>query len=103
MHDTLRILIDEFRTAQDFGVYVLTNDLKLPRPQSGLHYHDYCCKHGLFQVRLIDEVGFYAHGYGVELKIKSLTIDFDWGDKGQADGFDVWRLYNFAVQNLPAV
>jgi hypothetical protein len=99
MHETLRNLIDEFRTAQDVGVCVLVNDLKIPRPKSGLDWHDYCCRHGLFQVRLIDEVGFYAHGYGVELKIRGLIIDFDWGDNGEADGFDVWRLYNFAVEN----
>jgi hypothetical protein len=92
MHETLRNLIDEFRTAQDVGVRTLVNDLRIPRPKSGLDWHRYCCEHGLFQVRLIDDVAFYAHGYGVELKIKGLIIDFDWGDKGQGDGFDVWRL-----------
>ena len=99
MHETLRNLIDEFRTAQDVGVRTLVNDLRIPRPKSGLDWHRYCCEHGLFQVRLIDDVAFYAHGYGVELKIKGLIIDFDWGDNGEGDGFDVWRLYIFGVEN----
>lgn len=36
------------------------------------------------------------HGYGIEIVAKGIRIDFDWGKNGEADGFDAWRLYNFA-------
>ena len=44
-------------------------------------------------------IGIYSHGYGIEMKIASLTIDFDWGENGEPDGFDTWRLYKFALVN----
>jgi len=37
--------------------------------------------------------------YGIELVIDGLNIDFDWGELGEPDGFDVWRLWNFARLN----
>ena len=44
-------------------------------------------------------IGVYAHGYGIELSFDGLTIDFDWGDLGEPDGFDAWRLWNFYQTN----
>lgn len=59
----------------------------------------YCQENGLYDVDRIDDVAIYCHGFGVELRFDELVIDFDWGDKGQGDGFDGWRLYNFALDN----
>ena len=50
-------------------------------------------------MRWLNGVGVYTHGYGIELTFTDLTIDFDWGDNGEPDGFDGWWLWNFANQN----
>jgi len=36
---------------------------------------------------------FYPHGYGLELAVDDLYIDFDYSKEGYPDGFDKWRLY----------
>jgi hypothetical protein len=36
---------------------------------------------------------FRPHGYGLELKIGNLYIDFDYSETGRADGFDAWRIF----------
>jgi len=96
MNPTLNSLIERFRNAQDVGVKTLTKSLNVPRPSSGLDWVLYCAEHGLHDLDKLGDVGIYAHGYGIELKIAELTIDFDWGDNGEPDGFDGWRLWKFA-------
>lgn len=100
MNPTLAVLIEEFRDAQDIGVATLLNDLKIPQPRSGIGWVHFCEARGLYETKILHGVGVNAHGYGIELKIGPLTIDFDWGAKGEPDGFDGWRLYNFAMDNL---
>ena len=36
---------------------------------------------------------FSPHGYGLELKIGDLYIDYDYSETGRADGFDAWRIF----------
>lgn len=103
MNPTLEILIERFRGAQDIGVAKLIHELAVPRPTSGVDWVHYCSQSGLYKTNEIRGVGVYAHGYGIELKIGPLTIDFDWGANGEPDGFDGWRLYNFALDNLPDI
>jgi hypothetical protein len=103
MNPILALLIKEFRDAQDVGVATLINDLGIPQPTSGFDWVNYCTMNGLYNIRELSRVGIYTHGYGVELKIGSLTIDFDWGANGECDGFDGWRLYNFTIDNLPDI
>jgi hypothetical protein len=62
-----------------------------------------CGETGLYNVRWINGVGIYTHGYGIELIFSDTTIDFDWGDAGEPDGFAVWWLWNFARLNRSAV
>jgi hypothetical protein len=38
---------------------------------------------------------FRPHGYGLELKIGALHIDFDYSREGRADGFDAWRIFAY--------
>lgn len=105
MHSTLAQVIQAFRGAQDLAVATLVERLGIPRPESnvawakrmqaaeacnGLDVHERGQAHGL-HVR--------AHGYGVEIRFPNLTIDFDWGDNGEGNGFDVWRLWNHCSIN----
>jgi hypothetical protein len=58
-----------------------------------------CGETGLYNVRWMNGVDVYSHGYGIELIFGGLTIDFDWGEAGEPDGFDGWWLWNFARHN----
>ncbi|MCO6047045.1 hypothetical protein NG895_24365 [Aeoliella sp. ICT_H6.2] len=101
MHQVLDNLIDRFRRAQDLAVDTLLHDLSIPLPESNRAWPFYCAANGLHDTRELNGIGIYAHGYGVELKINDLVIDFDWGDNGERDGFDAWRLWNFQAGNCP--
>ena len=103
MKQELDHLIDRFRAAQDLAVDAFVRVLNLPLPSSGRDWVRYCSDNGLYEVRHLNGVGFYAHGYGVELKLEGMTIDFDWGPEGETDGFDGWRLYNFTLDNKTGV
>lgn len=99
MLPSLDKLIDQFRRAQDIAVDTLIHKLNIPQPNTNRDWAFYCAEHGLHQIREMQGIGIYAHGYGIELRIDSLTIDFDWGSNGEPDGFDDWRLYRFNIDN----
>ncbi|HSG69757.1 MAG TPA: hypothetical protein VLA12_05050 [Planctomycetaceae bacterium] len=40
---------------------------------------------------------FKPHGYGLELKIGDLYIDYDYSETGRADGFDAWRIFVYLI------
>lgn len=42
----------------------------------------------------------FKHGYGCAVKGPDWAVDFDFGDEGQIDGFDAWRLCAFAGPRL---
>jgi hypothetical protein len=99
MKPELETLIRCFRDAQDVGVATVRDTLQIPLPKSGPDWVHYCWNNGIQKLKELNGVPIYAHGYGIELKIGELTIDFDWGPNGEADGFDAWRLYNFTLDN----
>jgi hypothetical protein len=102
MKPELESLIKQFRAAQDVGVATIRDTLSLPLPKSGPDWVHYCCANGIQKINELNGIPIYAHGYGIELKIDELTIDFDWGPNGEPDGFDAWRLYNFTLDNATA-
>jgi hypothetical protein len=103
MNPELESLIKQFRTAQDVGVATIRDTLSIPLPKSGPDWVHYCCANGLQKINELNGIPIYAHGYGIQLKIDDLTIDFDWGPNGEPDGFDAWRLYNFTLDNATGV
>lgn len=46
-----------------------------------------------------DGVKYFKHGFGVAMKDSSQSIELDLGAEGQFDGFDAWRLHDFAERN----
>jgi hypothetical protein len=44
-------------------------------------------------------VRYFKHGYGIAMNDGSQSIDLDIGPEGEFDGFDAWRLYQFAESN----
>jgi hypothetical protein len=103
MNPVLADLIERFRAAQDVGVavvaYVLGDALGVRLPPSNNEWVMICSESGLYQIRRVSDVEVYAHGYGIEISLPGLQIDFDWGDAGEADGFDGWRLWWFVRSN----
>ena len=103
MQSSLLVLIQRFRDVQDRGVAfiveVLGPTLGIRLPRTPREWVAHCGETGLYNVRWVNGVEVYSHGYGIELIFAGLTIDFDWGECGEPDGFDVWRLYNFARHN----
>ncbi len=45
-------------------------------------------------------VRYRKHGYGCEVFLPDGAVDFDFGERGQIDGFDPWRLKRFAGKRL---
>jgi hypothetical protein len=103
VHPSLTALIERFRHAQDRGVAfvveVLGPTLGVRLPTTADEWVNICGETGLYNARWVNGVEVYSHGYGIELIFAGLTIDFDWGEFGEPDGFDIWRLYNFARHN----
>lgn len=42
------------------------------------------------------------HGYGCRFKNERVYVDFDFGEHGEINGFDCWRLNDFCRKNLKA-
>jgi hypothetical protein len=98
MNAILADIITRFRAAQDRGVATLLR-LGIPLPPSNREWVAICADRGLYRTRTLGDVGFYAHGYGIDLILDDVRIDWDWGDAGEPDGFDAWRLWNFVRDN----
>ncbi len=101
MTPVLDDLIERFRRAQDTAVDILVHKLSIPRPASNREWVFYCAKNGLHESHEVNDITFTAHGYGIAIEIGAEVIDFDWGDHGEPDGFDGWRLYLFSTRNCP--
>ena len=41
-------------------------------------------------------VGYYFHGNGCRVSLPGWEVDWDFGHDGRLDGFDAWRLWQFA-------
>lgn len=46
-----------------------------------------------------DGTQYFKHGYGIVMKDGNREIDLDLGEKGEINGFDAWRLFDFAERN----
>ena len=101
MKQELDELIGEFRSAQDRAVAFLSRELGIPRPDTNRDWVRIWYAHELQKPGVRNGVHIDCHGYGVELVLADVTIDFDWGENGEPDGFDAWRLYVFLLNNRP--
>lgn len=102
MDPLLDDLIGRFRLAQDGAVVFLVDVAKVPWPESTLDWA-LRIRENACQATLPLGAKLRPHGYGIEVVTENLNVDFDWGDKGEPDGFDGWRLYRFSIENCPQV
>ena len=71
----------------------------IPRPESDVEWTGYDIpQRGQFA----DGAQYFAHGFGCAVQLPDTTVDFDFGDEGQIDGFDWTRLAQFAGSKLSA-
>ncbi|MEN3941900.1 hypothetical protein WJU23_11445 [Prosthecobacter sp. SYSU 5D2] len=99
MHPSLIQVITAFRSAQDLAVTTLHERLGVPLPSSNLGWARSCHQMNLPELGQTIGIRIRPHGYGVEMKFPGISIDFDWGDLGEGNGFDVWRLWNHCEEN----
>jgi hypothetical protein len=45
-------------------------------------------------------IEYFKHGYGCAVNLPSGPVDFDFGEEGQINGFDLWRLTRYADERL---
>nr|WP_305009462.1 MULTISPECIES: hypothetical protein [Providencia] len=45
-------------------------------------------------------VKYFKHGYGCAVHLKSGVVDFDFGEHGEINGFDYWRLKSISDNSL---
>jgi len=99
MNEDLINLIKLFNKTQAKALDILETKFSCSRPVSTADYISRC-------VPIIREANYEAsvykirpHGYGMEINVGSKTIDFDFGQNGEFNGFDAWRLENFVKEN----
>lgn len=94
----LERLIDEYLGSVSKAVALL-EEAGIPRPASD---HAWAVNGVPHAGALRDGASYRKHGYGCEVRLASGSVDFDFGRAGQINGFDVWRLADFAGDRLAA-
>lgn len=77
---------------------MLLRDSGIPMPASNT---DWACN-GIEQTGEISGGSpYFKHGYGCKVRLPSgIAVDFDFGERGQINGFDPGRLIHFAGSRL---
>jgi hypothetical protein len=96
MDDRLRPLIDDYKLTVARAVAAL-EATGIPRPASTTEWVGYDVP-GRGQLKGGGE--YFIHGFGCAVRLPDTSVDFDFGDDGQIDGFDWYRLASFAGSRL---
>ena len=99
MNPTFAIIVITFRAAQDRALKTLRDEFRIPIPSSNRQWVQICDELLLYKTHPVNGVSINAHGYGVEVIYQDCSVDFDWGDHGEGNGFDAWRLWNHCEVN----
>ncbi|WP_263220165.1 DUF6896 domain-containing protein [Pseudomonas atacamensis] len=89
--ETLEILINDFIAMVEFSTLVFerkfgTRDIRRLWRSKAIKR----CG------RVTRGVKYELHGIGCRINLSTGSVDFNYGPNGEINGFDVWRLYNFA-------
>src|SRR5689334_16822660 len=90
---------DERRLIRDYqqAVQMVVSALKMRFGREDLltaHHQGQIPKEGT-----VGAVAFTFHGVGCRGTLGTIEVDFDFGPDGRTDGFDAWRLWDFARQS----
>lgn len=96
MDDRLRPLIDDYRATVVRAVAAL-EATGIPRPATATEWAGYDVPGS---GELVGGGEYRIHGFGCAVRLPDTGVDFDFGDDGQIDGFDTYRLSSFAGSRL---
>ena len=96
MDDRLRPLIDDYKATVARAVAAL-EATGIPRPSSTTEWVGYDVPG---RGALAGGGEYFIHGFGCAVRLPDKSVDFDFGDDGQIDGFDWSRLSSFAGSKL---
>lgn len=95
--DRLLTLIAAYKQAAAEAVKSLQATFGISDPLEAYH-EKRIAKSGILDAHGIR--GHYDfHGVGCRFKVNKKSVDVDFGPDGRHDGFDVWRLHWFVVEN----
>jgi hypothetical protein len=103
MIEALIRLIHEYQSKVQEAVELFERYKRLQRPRYPLDW----TFSGISRSGYLDsqcQISYFLHGYGCCVNWSSSRVDWDFGEEGQIDGFDVWRLHDFVeggTQNFP--
>lgn len=96
MNNQLAQLISDYQTSVRTALHLMK--------QSGIPLPSTCVDWVETDIPLCGElkgaISYYKHGIGCAVRLPAGEIDFDFGEKGEIDGFDSWRLLHFAGSRL---
>ena len=96
MKNELRELIDAYREKTSVLIPRLSKTLGFTLPITNTNW---ACLDIPHRGKTDDGIQYFKHGFGVAVKFDGGEIDIDFGDKGEFDGFDGWRLFRFAEES----
>jgi hypothetical protein len=96
MDRRLSNLIQEYQRRVADAVAMLET-AGIPRPGTNTEWVE---SHDFGRMSLPNGFEAYKHGFGCSVDGPEWGVDFDFGAQGQIDGFDAWRLYDFARRRL---
>jgi hypothetical protein len=92
MHPELQSLISDFVATVARRFAQLQREAGVAAPESSTAWATNGLKKGI----LSDGAAYSKHGVGCLIEASAGGVDFDFGDRGEIDGFDAWRLVQFA-------
>ncbi|MEL6694585.1 MAG: hypothetical protein AAFP89_00035 [Bacteroidota bacterium] len=93
-------LLQQFHLRQEEALDILSDKWNITFPKTCHEWIDWCIHAGKRKLPMNKEgVKIHPHGFGLSLSNGQFWIDFDFGENGEADGFDAWRLRRFAENN----
>lgn len=96
MDERLDRLISDYLAAVDRAVRLM-DEAGIARPDSAVAW----ALNGIPQKGLLPgRIRYMKHGYGCAVHFREGAVDFDFGEQGQIDGLDLWRLAGFAEGRL---
>ncbi len=96
MNNQLAMLISDYQASAAAAVDMMQRS-GIPRPPTNT---DWVVTDIPQRGELEGGVRYFKHGYGCAVSLPTGTVDFDFGDRGEIDGFDAWRLASFAGDKL---
>ncbi|MDY0835529.1 DUF6896 domain-containing protein [Pseudomonas sp. SED1] len=96
MNNQLAMLISDYQASIAAAVDMMQRS-GIPRPPTNT---DWVVTDIPQRGELEGGVRYFKHGYGCAVSLPTGTVDFDFGDRGEIDGFDAWRLASFAGDKL---